>query len=167
LKVKRVLLDNFRGYKEKTEITFEDLTALVGKNDAGKSTILEALDIFFNEGGGSVKPDVNDCNVTCDSNEFKIGVVFTNLPNKVVIDSSVETSLKDEYLLNIDGDLEIIKSFKNAKLITIEVICQYPLIPQVPNLHNKKIKDLQKIVKDNGITVADYRTSSVLRKAIF
>ena len=47
LKIKRLILENFRGYKEKTEITFEDLTALVGKNDAGKSTILETLDIFL------------------------------------------------------------------------------------------------------------------------
>lgn len=160
-------MENFRGYKEKTEITFENLTALVGRNDAGKSTILEALDIFFNEGSGAIKPDVSDCNVRSNSNEFKIGVIFTDLPSKVVIDSSVETSLKDEYLVNKDGDLEIIKSFRNAKLTTIEIVCQYPLDSQVPNLHNKKIKDLQKLAQASEIAVEDNRISSILRKAIF
>lgn len=167
MKVKRLILNNFRGYKDKTEITFENLTALIGKNDAGKSTVLEALDIFFNEGSGSIKPDINDCNVHSSSNEFKIGVVFTDLPNNVVIDSSIETSLKDEYLINKDGDLEIIKSFKNAKMIIVDIICQYPSEVQVPNLHNKRIKDLQKMVKDSGITVENNKISSVLRKAIF
>ncbi len=167
MKIKKLILEKFRGYKEKTEITFEDLTALIGRNDAGKSTVLEALDIFFNEGKGSIKPDVSDCNVHSNSNEFKIGVVFTELPNKVVIDSSVETSLKDEYLINRDGDLEIIKSFKNAKIDKIEIICEYPLESQVPMLHNKKIKDLQKLAEVSGVTVDDNRISSSLRKAIF
>lgn len=40
-------LRNFRGYKEETCISINDLTTFVGKNDAGKSTILEALEIFL------------------------------------------------------------------------------------------------------------------------
>lgn len=167
MKIKRLVIENFRGYKEKTEITFEDLTALIGKNDAGKSTILEALDIFFNEGSGAIKADESDCNVGSSSSEFKIGVVFKDLPDKVIIDSSVETSLKDEYLTNKDGDLEIIKTFKKGKINIIEIICQYPSESQVPNLHNKKIKELQKLLEVEGITVNDNRIASVLRKAIF
>ena len=46
---------------------FGDLTTVVGRNDAGKSTI-EALDIFF--GGGVVKPDNSDKNVSTDQNDF-------------------------------------------------------------------------------------------------
>ena len=48
MKLKRLILENFRGYYGRTEIDFDDLTAFIGKNDVGKSTILEALDIFFN-----------------------------------------------------------------------------------------------------------------------
>ncbi|MFT8409146.1 AAA family ATPase [Liquorilactobacillus satsumensis] len=39
-------IKNFRGYKDK-KINFTDFTTFVGINDAGKSTIFEALDIFF------------------------------------------------------------------------------------------------------------------------
>ena len=49
MKIKYLMLKNFRSYKGETKINFDDLTVLVGKNDIGKSTILEALDIFFNE----------------------------------------------------------------------------------------------------------------------
>ena len=51
---------NFRRYLNETTINFNDLTVLVGKNDAGKSTILEALDVFFNDGSGCIKIDKND-----------------------------------------------------------------------------------------------------------
>ena len=55
-------LNNFRGYNREIDIKFNDLTAIVGKNDIGKSTILEALDIFFNDSKGAVKLDKNDVN---------------------------------------------------------------------------------------------------------
>ena len=55
-------LQNFRRYSNAVTIEFENLTAFVGKNDAGKSSILEALDIFFNEGKGCVKIDKDDIN---------------------------------------------------------------------------------------------------------
>ena len=48
MRLKQLKLKNFRSYKEETVVDFDDLTAFIGKNDAGKSTILEALEIFFN-----------------------------------------------------------------------------------------------------------------------
>lgn len=48
MKLKQLKLKNFRVYKEENYVEFENLTAFVGKNDVGKSTILEALEIFFN-----------------------------------------------------------------------------------------------------------------------
>src|SRR5699024_2915015 len=47
-KLKAVELKNFRSFQEKTRITIDNITTFIGKNDAGKSTVLEALEIFFN-----------------------------------------------------------------------------------------------------------------------
>ena len=47
MKLKAVVLKNFRCYHKETHIPIGDFTALIGKNDIGKSTILEALEIFF------------------------------------------------------------------------------------------------------------------------
>lgn len=63
MKIVSLKIKNFRGYRDLTEINFDDLTVFVGKNDIGKSTILEALDIFFNDGKGTVKIDKTDVNV--------------------------------------------------------------------------------------------------------
>ena len=100
MKIHSVTLKNFRGYRDDTTINFEDLTAFVGRNDIGKSTILEALDIFFNDGKGIVKLDKDDINVDArkqDDTEIKIAVCFDDLPDRVVIDSSSETTLAQEY----------------------------------------------------------------------
>ena len=75
MKIKKVILENFRSYKSRTIIPFSDLTAFIGKNDAGKSTILEALDIFFE--GGTVKIESNDASKGGDAKKVLIGVVFS------------------------------------------------------------------------------------------
>ena len=54
-------LKNFRCYKDEVSIDFNDITTLIGKNDIGKSTILEALEIFFNN--DIVKITQDDVNV--------------------------------------------------------------------------------------------------------
>lgn len=100
MKIKSLKVKNFRGYKGETIVGFDNLTAFVGKNDVGKSSILEALDIFFNEGKGVVKIDKTDVNIFAareDDQETIISVVFSELPDEIIIDSSVETSLAREY----------------------------------------------------------------------
>lgn len=92
MKIHKVTLTNFRGYRNPTTIDFNDLTVFVGRNDIGKSTILEALDLFFNEGKGVIKYDEGDINITSGQKEFIIGVTFINLPKSVVVDSSYETT---------------------------------------------------------------------------
>ena len=49
--------------------------------------------------------------------DIEISVCFSELPEKIIIDSTVETSLQDEFMLNADGQLEVIKRYKNIKHI--------------------------------------------------
>ena len=105
MKIKSIKLKNFRSYKEDFELEFNNITALTGQNDSGKSSILEALDIFFNEGKGVIKIDKQDKNVESQEDEILIGVIFNDLPNELIVDSTVATDLTSEYLLNQDGDL--------------------------------------------------------------
>ena len=132
-------LVNFRGYKDKTVIEFEKLTALVGRNDIGKSTILEALEIFFNERSPIVKPDAGDLNVFSAKDgvvAFEIAVSFTDLPEQVILDSLVETDLSSEFLLNSRGKLEIVKRYKKSGKPSIYIRALHPT--------NKKCSDLLK-----------------------
>ncbi len=49
MKISKVQIENFRSIKNST-LTFEEITAIVGENNAGKSAILRALNCFFNYG---------------------------------------------------------------------------------------------------------------------
>lgn len=107
MKLKYLTLENFRGVVRKTRIDFQSgITALIGKNDVGKSTIIEALDAFFN---GII--DNDDASVCGDKTKVRITCAFTDLPDFVVLDATRSTTLKSEYLLNEEGFLEIEKVF--------------------------------------------------------
>ena len=109
MKLKSILLRNLRCYPDETRIQISNLTALIGKNDVGKSTVLEALEIFFNN--AAVKIDPQDACMHSDSKEITIGCEFDDLPDALVLDETAATTLKDEYLLNERGCLEIHKVF--------------------------------------------------------
>ena len=88
MQIKSLTLQNFRRYSNAVTIEFENLTAFVGKNDVGKSSILEALDIFFNDGRGCIKLDKDDINkieASRGNNEVSIAVCFENLPDLSLI----------------------------------------------------------------------------------
>ncbi len=47
--LEKVKIKNFRGYQTETEILISNLTALIGKNEAGKSSVLDALEAHMEE----------------------------------------------------------------------------------------------------------------------
>ena len=83
MKLKTLYLKNFRCYKETISIDFDDLTTFIGKNDIGKSTILEALEIFFNN--DLVKIDSSDANIY-GNKEVVISCDFCELPSELILD---------------------------------------------------------------------------------
>ncbi|MHA1928846.1 MAG: ATP-dependent nuclease [Candidatus Thorarchaeota archaeon] len=48
MKIESVRIENFRSFKDET-ITFDNYTCFVGANGSGKSTILNALNVFFRQ----------------------------------------------------------------------------------------------------------------------
>jgi len=169
MKIKQVKFKNFRAYKDEIIIDFSDLNVFVGKNDIGKSTILEALDIFFNENKGVIKIDKGDINKKGKeegNTEIKISVVFKDLPETLTIDSANPTTLSGEYLLNSDNYLEIIKKYPNAGKEKVFIKANHPTNPNCSDLLLKKNTDLKKLLTDE-IECEDKTKNAVIRKAIW
>jgi predicted ATP-dependent endonuclease of OLD family len=170
MKIKSLRIKNFRGYYNETCIDFDDLTVLVGKNDVGKSTVLEALDVFFNDGKGVVKLDKDDVNKKAlaeGDNIVSISVTFEELPTSVVIDSSNETTLAGEYLLNNSGCLEITKKYPNAGSAKVFIKANHPNHSDCSELLLKKNAELKKLIQTNGIDCSNQSVNAIMREAIW
>ncbi|MFF8818059.1 ATP-binding protein [Leucobacter sp. NPDC015123] len=167
-----VALKNFRGYQEEQWVSFSDLTTVVGRNDIGKSTILEALDIFF--GGNVVKPEVSDKNVSTLDDYFQITCKFADLPAELILDAQATTTLSEEYLLDSDGELQIRKRWtcSTAKpKEEVHAICQHPSndgLTDLVTIGNTALKKLAKDRLDDATFAAVNKASNPsLRSALW
>lgn len=169
--LKEVVLQNFRGYKNQHRIQIDQLTAFIGKNDAGKSSIFDALAVFFDHPLGKI--DASDICVHAGvSGELRIGCVFTDFPGSITIDASSVTSLSDEYLLNVDGALEIHKIYEfsdgTLKKPKVFAIANHPTASGFDGLLSKKNAELKKSGETANIDAGvDKRSNAALRKAIW
>lgn len=155
-----VALKNFRGYQQEQWVSFSDLTTVVGRNDVGKSTILEALDIFF--GGNVVKPEVTDKNVSTLDNYFQITCKFSDLPPQLVLDAQATTKLSKEYLLDADGYLQIQKRWicsTSKPKEEVRAVCQHPSNDGMNNLITLGNTALKKLAKDR-LSDTDYAAAN-------
>ena len=172
MRLKSVKLTHFRGYRTTTVIPIDEaMTGIVGRNDYGKSTILEALAIFFES--GDVKADKSDMNcfsLAEGAEQFEIACEFVDLPEALVLDENAETSLAQEYLLNAEGALEIVKTFKasTGKLERTAIRCLHPEDQALAGLLSLKMSDLKKLgdQRDVAEKVEDKRVASQWRQAI-
>jgi len=58
MKLKSVKIANYKSFDDRVaDIPLTDLTAFVGPNNSGKSSVLKALDLFFNYSKAKVNPD--------------------------------------------------------------------------------------------------------------
>lgn len=169
MKLKAITLENFRCYQRHTRIELGDFTAFIGKNDFGKSSILEALEIFFN--GELVKIDKSDLSVRAATQVVKIGCIFCNLPDEIIIDVDAKTNLRAEYLLNADGDLEIVKEYDCSKTKisdSIIAVAMHPADKGFDDLLLVKNPELKKRLKDKRIDKeVDQRSNVAMRQAIW
>ncbi len=170
MKLIKLKIKNFRGYKDEVSVDIDNLTVIVGKNDIGKSTILEALDVFFNEGKGIVKLDKDDINKSSlveGNKDIYITAVFTDLPENIIIDTTNETTFSSEYLLNSENNLEIIKKYSNAGAAKIAIKANHPTNIECSELLLKKITDYRKIVQKHNIECENQTINATLRKSIW
>ena len=167
MKLEKVLLENYRGFKEPVTVDFESITAFIGRNDVGKSSFLEALNTFFND--KEFKFEALDRCVHCrDSEATLICCVFSDLPEQIILDETVSTSFESEYLLNGDGYLEIHKQFDAKGKQSIFLRANHPSNNGFSDLLSKKNSELKKLIKDCGLEGSvNLTVNNEMRKALW
>jgi hypothetical protein len=131
MRLESVAIKNFRCYREEATVRIDDLTTFVGKNDIGKSSVLEALEIFFNN--EVVKLEAGDANVYSGDSKLSITCEFSDLPASLTLDAGAETTLADEHLLTAAGTLKIQKIYDcKSKSPSVEVFLVHCVIELAP-----------------------------------
>ncbi len=115
MKIKNLKIKNYRNLKD-ISLDFNDLTILIGKNDAGKSNILKALDLFFkwdesidwkeiSVGGGG-----NPYEYLMNMSDYRL--FFDQKPKTIELVANVELNSKEvdelfpDSLIKISGQVE-------------------------------------------------------------
>jgi len=96
--LKKIILQNFRGAKGTTEIDINLFNCIVGQNDAGKSTILKALDAAIND-----KITRADYNVESTDNQISIELLFDCQNKELLLGEEILTTFEKEELTNSDN----------------------------------------------------------------
>ncbi|KRM84069.1 hypothetical protein FC35_GL000014 [Limosilactobacillus coleohominis DSM 14060] len=164
MKLVRFQINNFRGY-ENAELNVGSFSTIVGKNDAGKSALLEALNIFFNK---KLKLSPFDFNVNNQEGSVVFTGIFKDLPKRISLET-IDTNFEDERLLNKNNELELIVEFDKENSKRKEYLVSYlPKDKKFDNIHAKKITSLRNefrnLISDNDV---DARKSSSIRKVAF
>ena len=154
MKLTEIKLQNFRSYLNETSVLFDDLTVLIGRNDSGKSTILDALNIFFND----VAIERDDASAQGDSTDVRICCVFSELPDSIVLDDQHPTTLQEEHLVRDDGRFEVCRVFNcnlaKPKQTRIFARALHPTAAGCGDLMGLKINELKARAAQQGADLA-------------
>lgn len=111
MKLKKITITNFKGIKAPTTFNIDDFNVIVGQNDAGKSTILKALDCFLND----ISPKAEDLNNNADNTIISVELFFDPQATRIIIDENIETTFEAEEILNAEGLLAVKKDWDTSK----------------------------------------------------
>lgn len=169
MRLRRLRVSNFRCFKGEFVVGFDDLTAIIGRNDVGKSTLMDALAMFFDE----AKPDCDDGCVDGDKKDVVVACAFDELPTAIDVDRGYQTTLAQEHMLNAEGLLEVCKhydcSLKTPKLTAVCSRAVHPRAAGRGDLLTLKNAELKKRADELNVdlTGVNKGINAELRQAIW
>jgi predicted ATP-dependent endonuclease of OLD family len=152
MRIHSVTVRNYRPFKVLEETTLGQLATLVGKNDAGKSSILRAIQLFFEDKPKIESEDIHD-GATPDEDVI-IEIAFTSLPETIQVEEGVETTFQEEMLLDQNGKLRIRKTYPRKDLTKVQIsLITWDFQNGFACLINLKETELNKRCQEEGIEV--------------
>jgi len=158
MKIIEIAIENYRGIKTEQKIPLNSFSSIVGKNDSGKSIVLNAIASFLN---------LKDYPISVsDFNNAEAPIIITctfdseTLPK--LLESKIKSKIKktdglDEFIADIlpSGHLTIRKTINSPKKsFDSEQLLMVDYVPEdFAFLYGKSDDDLNTILSNNGITV--------------
>lgn len=158
MKIKKIKIENYRGIKNIQEICLSNFSSIVGRNDSGKSIILNAIASFLN---------IKEYPITSnDFNEFSNPIVlecsFAKENISEILESKIKSKIKkadglDEFLVDIltDNLLTIRKTINSPKKAydTEQILINDYDSDDFSFLYNKTDEELNQILEKYNIEI--------------
>ncbi len=99
MKIKKIIINNFRAFKH-AEIDFDDFNCIIGKNDTGKSTILAALEWFFDQ-----KRELNHNDFAAagfDWYEYENPSYYDEITGETSQGETIKEFIYDDFYISVD-----------------------------------------------------------------
>lgn len=109
MRIHSISIRNYRPFKVLEETRLGQLATIVGKNDVGKSSILGAIQLFFEDKPKIETEDIHD--MANPDEDVIIEIAFTDIPETIQIEDGVESTFQEEMLLDKKGYLRIRKTY--------------------------------------------------------
>ncbi|KNY27941.1 ATP-dependent nuclease [Pseudobacteroides cellulosolvens] len=165
--LKKIEFENYRCFK-KNSLTFRDLTIIVGKNNAGKSTIIEALRLIsyvckkckhttYVDAPNSLKLPLSSRGFKINVDKFKIdlrGIVYYYSEGNAKVIARFDNGAKIIIILNTDfafatiydTENNIIKTKGKAIDLDLDIV---DILPQIGLIkENEKLLTLETVLSD-------------------
>lgn len=97
--LKKAIISNYRGINGSVTVNFDLFNCIVGQNDAGKSTILKAIDACLNDNN----PTRSDYNVQATENIISVELFFDCQNEQYLLGEEIPTTIETEELINEEG----------------------------------------------------------------
>lgn len=158
MKIKKIIIKNYRGIKEKQEIPLSSFSSIVGKNDSGKSIILNAIATFLDpKSYPIVESDFND-----PEKPISIECHFIDDNLKELLESKIKSKVKkndglEEFLNDVlfDNFLVVMKgvSSPGKKFDSEEILVNDFEDETFSMLYEKKNEEIDEILEKYNIDV--------------
>jgi putative ATP-dependent endonuclease of OLD family len=158
MRLKQITITNYRGVKTAQTIPLKNLSSVVGKNDSGKSIILNAIASFLDSKNYPI--GISDFNN--NENAIVFEVAFTHSHLKDVLESKVKSKIKktdglDEFLNDLIFENSIVfekQISKPGKVFSEERILVRDFVDiNFANLYTKSDAELTELIIENKIEI--------------
>jgi putative ATP-dependent endonuclease of OLD family len=158
MRLKHITITNYRGVKTTQTISLKNLSSVVGKNDSGKSIVLNAIASFLDSKNYPI--GISDFNNS--ENAIVFEVAFTHNKLKDILETKVKSKIKktdglDEFLNDLIFDDIIIfekqinkpgKTFSEERILVRDFVDV-----NFANLYTRSDIELTELITDNSIEI--------------
>ncbi|MEZ8401096.1 ATP-dependent endonuclease [Vibrio splendidus] len=125
MKITKLKIENFRSFKEQ-EVDISDYSCFIGANSSGKSTVINALNLFFRENKNSqtdlIKLSEDDFHHKNTNDPIRITVTFGELSDQAKDDLAAyvrqdELTITAEATYDADNGNAVVKQYGQRKVI--------------------------------------------------